>query len=1644
MPSKSIMDRFEDSVCEDSKPTSSPEMQKFCNTPLKRKKGQLCKGKPGKDGLCWRHTQRQDDADQPIGGKFRVTETMRELRKIAKEEGVRGYSRKNKLDLVRLIESATTRKFKRREVFTRKQLKARARRMGITNFSRLKKDQLAEKVKQSIEETADQIEIEDKREAVGGIFGTVDIKPKTQLDVETFIRLSWGKIRNTISEGLAEKKGLKVEILLHVEMVRIIPATSENNYANPIFRSASRVILESSDLDEEIAQMEDKIKESMEAFNAKGSGWTFGHIEKLEIQLNEYKPLKGSSYIPLPKKLAAKKAIVNVKNEDQQCFKWAILSALHHEEVDQKSSHRVKQYEKWTDELRFDGIDFPASFRGIDRFEKLNEGIKVNVYGFDMGKEGGVYPMRISEKEDAGAKHVDLMLVANDETRHYCWVKNLSRLLTAQVSDHDGEAYFCRRCLNHFTRQEKLDQHIEYCGQKKAVKIEMPSEGSYISFQNHIRSMKVPFVVYADFECFTTKVQPEPAKSGVDRIMQMLEHFLELIKQKVEGGEPSKPHTKILQKHVPSGFCYHIKCFDETVYAKEPVIYTMQQEGEDVGQIFVDRLTKDIREIYQQNDFKKPMTMTEEDRIAFAEATKCSICDQELGEDRVRDHCHFTGRFRGAAHNECNLNYQAPKFIPIIFHNLAGYDAHLFIKALGAREGKIDCIPNTEERYISFTKSVAVGSYKDKKGKVKTLYQHLRFIDSFKFMGASLQKLVESTPAEAFTNMRREFGAKPMDPGLFKIGHFESENGRSITLREVIDREKLKYIVTHPEDYELGSRYIKGEKVDKDAQLTLLQDYLARTNALGECPMRYYQRHGFGRYWTGEKIGLQNISRRIRHTLCADHMIDIDMKNAHPTLLSWYCHENGIACTGLDAYIADRERLIADLMAYEGISRDDAKTYLLAIINGKTVRLKHDAPAWLRDYYGGMRQIMEEVIKLNPDLHKLACESKERKGTDYNIEGTTVNYVMCSLENKALMAAFDYLTEQEIEVGALVFDGLMIHKKGVPRTRLPEILQGCSQRVKEVVGADITFTVKEMDEGYDIPTAATGQKGYHSDLLLRKGVYPYDYMDSFERLQETQLPPKEVFFSTLTGEHISEEDYDHAQRVWEAFGCKTMRDYHDLYLETDVILLTDVFENFRKICMEHYGLDPAHYYTAPGLAYDAALKVSGIKLELLTDPDMMLMVEKGIRGGLTMVSQRYARANNPYMQDFDPSKPTNYLMYLDANNLYGWAMSRALPTGGFKWIDPSEVPDLSTLGEEDEQGYILEVDLEYPRELHDRHNDYPLAPESMVINGVRKLVANLHDKEKYVVHYVNLKKYLARGLKLKKIHRVLKFTQSPWLRAYVEKNTACRAAASTDFEKDFFKLMVNSVFGKTMENIRNRVDVRLVNSEKIARKLVAKPNFKRRTVFSEDLAAVHLHRTKLVFDKPIYLGFSILDISKTLMADFVYDYLKPRYGDRLSICYTDTDSLICDIQTVDVYKDMAESVQQCFDTSNYAPDHASGIQVGVNKKVLGKFKDECAGQPMTEYVGLRPKAYAFKVDREECKKAKGVKRSVVETNLTFADYKECLDTGKDKYRSMNIIRSRLHQILTLESCKKSLSSNDDKRYILPDGIHTLAHGHYRI
>ena len=532
------------------------------------------------------------------------------------------------------------------------------------------------------------------------------------------------------------------------------------------------------------------------------------------------------------------------------------------------------------------------------------------------------------------------------------------------------------------------------------------------------------------------------------------------------------------------------------------------------------------------------MIYTRKDKEKFIKSEECWICKKGFSKNdkKVRDHCHFTGKFRGSAHNDCNLKVKKPNFTPVFFHNLSGYDSHLFVKNLGKSEGDIDCIPNNEEKYISFSKKIQVGIYLDKDKNEKPKMHEIRFLDSAKFMASSLDSLVKNLVKEKLHNVRREFGGK-------------------------------------------------------------------------------------------------------------------------------------------------------------------------------------------------------------------------------------------------------------------------------------------------------------------------------TDLIARKGVYPYDYMDSLLKFSEEKLSPKKNFFNRLNETHISDEDFDHAQNVWEKFGLKNMGEYHDLYLKSEVLLLADLFEEFRSVCLENYQLDPAWYYTSPGLAWDAALKKRGVRLELLTDPDMLLMFEERIRGGVSMITKRYGKANNPYMgEEFDKNSPKKYLTYLDANNLYGWAMCKPPPVGNFEWMSEEELKNWKS------HSSVLEVDLEYPKDLHYLHNDYPLAPERLKIKGVEKLIPNLGDKKKYIIHHESLKLYESLGLKIKKIHRGIKFREESWLEPYIMMNTKLRKNAKNDFEKDFFKLMNNSVFGKTMENIRNRVDIRLLNDRSKAEKLSAKPNFKHLTIFNENLISIHMKRSKIFFNKPVYCGMAILDL----------------------------------------------------------------------------------------------------------------------------------------------------------------------------------------
>ena len=580
--------------------------------------------------------------------------------------------------------------------------------------------------------------------------------------------------------------------------------------------------------------------------------------------------------------------------------------------------------------------------------------------------------------------------------------------------------------------------------------------------------------------------------------------------------------------------------------------------------------------------------------------------------------------------------------------------------------------------------------------------------------------------------------------------------------------------------------------------------------------------------------------------------------------------------------------------------------------------------------------------------------------------------------------------------------------------------------------------------------------GIHSKLLTQKGIYPYSFMDNWDKFDVlTKDLKKEHFTNDLTGDEIKEKDFDFYKIVCDTLNVKTLGEYHDLYLKTDVLLLADVFENFRKTCMEYYGLDPCHYFSAPGLSWDACLKMTDIKLELISDIDMYNFIEKGLRGGLSVIAHRKATANNKYMKNYDVNKPMTYIPYLDANNLYGWAMKQFLPYGGFKWINPEEF-ELQNVKYNSEIGHILEVDLDYPKELHDLHNEYPYCPEhfeithNMLSNYSRtvagktskskKLIATLGRKEKYVIHERNLKQAIDAGLKLTKIHRVLEFNQQPWMKKYIDFNTNKRQQAKNDFEKDFFKLMNNSVFGKTMENLRKRRNIKLTTDSNLFKKYVSKPSFVNGVIFNEDLVAVEYVKEKLKLSKPINVGFSILDMSKTLMYDFHYGFIKHKYGNKAKLLFTDTDSLSYEIQTEDFYRDMYDN-KELLDFSYLKGEFSDN----TNKKVIGKMKIEYPNNVIREFIGLKSKMYSIKFnDNDEEKKAKGIKKYVIKKDLKHDYYNEILTSGKNMYSKMMMIRSMKHHLYTLEQNKISLSAYDDKRWINDDGISSYAYGHYRI
>ena len=1198
-------------------------------------------------------------------------------------------------------------------------------------------------------------------------------------DIVQTLSLFENEIIDTLESRVSLHGGIKWWLSIFVTYIRQTE-DGEVIYNTVVFHSDTFRLFPGDNIAPDIATVFNQLYSHSEEYVSNGSSWSIHAIEKLELHNVRHVPLGVGTYIPLPCRLPAR-SVINVKNRnDNKCVVWSILAHLR---PNSKRPNNVESYKEFEGLLNLEGVRFPTPVTDIAKIENQNNlSIHVFIYetenrrnNTDSVLTSGLAPYRISK--EIKKTHINLLLInagaasipenyvkdfkesSKSFIHHYCLITNFHLLIKNQLPDKRlYYTRYCYNCLQQFSTQKSLDTHTSYCNHAKCQRTKFPScdNDKWIKFTNFGKQLRAPFVIYADFECFTQKINTTNTHEQRSTVF---------------------PY----QKHVPSGFCYIVVSTHNT-HNGMPVLY----RGPKVVEKFFESIIEEESRIAAL--LKKPvaLTRTNDVELKFELSTHCHICDGrfENHTEKVRDHDHLDGSYRGAAHSSCNLKYRWSKLnplgrygfkIPVIFHNLRGYDSHLLMEAFGKfKNRRLSCVATNCERFVTFS----TGS--------------LTFIDSFQFMSSSLDRLV--------------------------------------------------------------------------------------------------------------------------------------------------------------------------------------------------------------------RNLAEENDNLFQNLKRVFKSESHRK------------------------------------------------------------------------------------------------------LLLRKGVFPYDYFDCESRFGETQLPSQKCFYSTLNQEECTDEDYGHAKNVWRSFDCQTFGDYHDLYLCSDVVQLADVFENFRNMALQTYRLDPAHYYTAPGLSWDAMLRYccnihiyiyimhlcylfihflihfryTKIEIELITDPTMFLMIENSIRGGLSVVVHKYAKANNEYLADYNPDNNTSHCVYLDANNLYGWAMSQMMPFKGMRWLSSEEAQNLNYLEVSDDstKGYILEVDIEYPKELHDKHSDLPCAPikrcvehhelspyslelmhtsravessstsdcslESNIRKAAatsKKLIADLHNKTKYVVHYRNLKLYTRLGLKVTQVHRVVEFEQSNWLSKYIELNTNMRKQARNSFEKDFFKLMNNSVFGKTMENTRNRIDMSLVSDPDQLVKLTKLPRFQRTHIINDNLVSVKCLTTSVILNKPIYIGFCILDLSKTLMYEFHYDVIRSTYGSKAKLCFTDTDSLLYWIETNDIYSDML-CQSNCYDTSDYPVHHP--LHSTKNKKVLGKMKDEMAGIAISEFVGLRAKMYSLRTSAGiEKKTAKGVKRATIRKCLRHAMYVECLRSGKTTRELVRSIRSYNHQIFSTVHQKIALSSFDDKRFVLSDKVTTRAHGHYK-
>ncbi|KAG8238198.1 hypothetical protein J437_LFUL018081, partial [Ladona fulva] len=444
--------------------------------------------------------------------------------------------------------------------------------------------------------------------------------------------------------------------------------------------------------DEIVDESFSKLLKEKSEFQAKGSGWALSKVIGLELRINKFQPLRGSTFIELPEKIKNTKAVINIKNNDAYCFKYAIWTKNINKDPQRVSKYRTNEFDNG---YRWDCINYPVELHEISKFERRVNNISINVFGLD--EKNNLYPIKIVDTELPD--HRDLLYITNDNTAHYCWIKDFQRLIHHQITKHQHKLYICKRCFVYYHNENKLEAHKLLCRETGTPsKIVLPDETEKTLKFTHVNhSFQVPFVVYADFECLLQNVSTcEPL--------------------------PHASYKHAIQRHEPFSFCYVIITPDG---CQSPQLY----RGPNAVRVFIERMKDEAEQIFKLYKNVVPMEpLTADEETAFHETSLCHICGKELRDVRVRDHDHLTGKYTGPSHYFCNIQYKMPNFLPVFIHNLSSYDGHFLVCELDYDNRKIFVIPNTEEKYISFAKSIEKNF-------------SIRFIDTCRFMHASLATL---------------------------------------------------------------------------------------------------------------------------------------------------------------------------------------------------------------------------------------------------------------------------------------------------------------------------------------------------------------------------------------------------------------------------------------------------------------------------------------------------------------------------------------------------------------------------------------------------------------------------------------------------------------------------------------------------------------------------------------------------------------------------------------------------------------------------------------------------------------------------------------------------------------------------------------